>query len=125
MIIDASKKTSPCSLRIPDVYNTFLEKTVADTQNKKSDLFLVGSAILACIDNDKTWKNTLDDTKKHKAFEHDINTIAQFSHLLVDLNLLEAAGITQETLDHVILFYSKMAQYLKDKQMELDANKET
>jgi hypothetical protein len=117
---DSSAKLRSCTLRVPTIYNDFLEKTVAETQNTNSTLFLVGSAVLACLDNEKTWKDTLEDVKKHKAFDSDMKTIGRFSHLLTELNLLQDAGITQETLDHVFLFSHKIAEYLKSKKAELD-----
>jgi hypothetical protein len=113
-------KVRSCTLRVPEVYNDFLEKAVTSARQSKSNFFLVGSAVLACLDNEKSWRDTLEDVKKRRAFEEDMDTIGKFSHLLSDLNLLEASGITQEMLDTVFLFYGKVADYLKSKKLEQD-----
>jgi len=117
---DSSVKVRSCTLRVPEAYNDFLEKAVTNARQSKSNFFLVGSAILACIDNEETFKDTLEDVKKRRAFEQNMDTIGKLSHLHTELNLLEDAGITQETLDQVFLFYSKVADYLKVKKTVLD-----
>ena len=120
----SSGKDSQCGLRLPSVTNDFLEKTIANgAHNKKSDFFVVGSTIAAVLDNELTWKDTFENTKKRTLFERDMNVIARNSSFLVDLKLLEDAGITQETLDHVFLFFTKLAGHINLQLDELKKKK--
>jgi hypothetical protein len=116
--IDFSNKLHNCGLRIPNLTNQFLEQAVADTQNNKSDIFLTGSAIIACLDNGKTFRDTKADVKRKKDFERNIKTISNSSHLLVELNLLEDAGVTQEEINHTFSLFDKVANYINANKKE-------
>jgi hypothetical protein len=105
---------------MPTITNEFIEKTIAGSQNNKTGLMVVGSGILACLDNERTWRDTFEDIKKHKLFQRNIKTIADSSHLLVDLNLLGGAGVTQEELNHVYSFFDKIASHLNNQLVELE-----
>lgn len=117
-------KDSSVGLRVPEVYNSFLEKTVADTQNKKSAFVLAGSVLLSSartyLDNEKSWKTTFEGTKKAKKFDRDVKIISESSDLFVDLEPVEKAGISQEELNCVFSAFSKLAKYAKTQKIELD-----
>lgn len=119
-IEESIKRESQCGLRMPTITNEFIEKTIAGSQNNKTGLMVVGSGILACLDNERTWRDTFEDIKKHKLFQRNIKTIADSSHLLVDLNLLGGAGVTQEELNHVYSFFDKIASHLNNQLVELE-----
>lgn len=124
---DIGVKGRSCSLRIPERYNTFLEKVVTDNVNSKSNYFLAGSIFLSslsnCLNNEESFMKTYADTKKQKTFDHNMKMIAKSSYLL-DSNLLAKAGVTQESLNHVFLVFNQIAEYLKAKKAELDKEKE-